>query len=83
MPRPVQLHTFDRNAARAWRDYARYIARAASIGDPLMSLAALREAAQAVTDSTRITPARMVVHALDSADAGEPFRPYSEFFARR
>lgn len=75
-PRPAP----DPVAAARWRSYARYIARIAGIEPPRRPVSddELRRAARDVRDLPGLgEPMRRVLEALDAADAGEPYRPYS------
>jgi hypothetical protein len=59
----------DIDAAQRHLDLARYVARIAQIGPRDADSAALRRAALANDDRSRAQPARMVLKALDDAEA--------------
>lgn len=70
--------------AERWRAHARYLAESACIPDARhCSIRQLREAAEMLLGALpRDTPARMIVGALDAADEGRPYKPYSDREAR-
>lgn len=58
-----------------WLEYARYVARCASIAPATATARELRTAAEANSDPTRSVPARIIRYALDAAERGESFAP--------